>query len=290
MSAIREIRVKEIMESSGIPEVDYEINPYVGCVYNCLYCYARYVQDDSGHTEPWGCFIDAKINAPELIEDNSDKYVGKEVFIGSKTDPYLPCELEYRLTRGILDKLVHLSPNLSLQTKSDLVLRDIDLLKKFEVCEVGMTITTLDDSLRSEIEDAASTVEQRINALRKLKQEGISTYAFVGPLLPGLTDWKAIIDSTAGFIDYYAFELLNIEGEIWDAVLGWLKEKHPELCDEYEQIYFSDTIFIKQINKFFWRNFGYSLTGFNSYRNHLYNDIRSYAKHKNIEVVFNDLL
>lgn len=86
MPEIKEIKVREIINKSKISDIDYEINPYIGCVYNCIYCYAEHVQDNSVHTEPWGKFIDVKINAPDLIKNCSNQYKNKEVFIGSETD------------------------------------------------------------------------------------------------------------------------------------------------------------------------------------------------------------
>jgi len=132
-----------------------------------------------------------------------------------------------------------LQPNLGVQTKSDLVLRDIDLLKQFNSCEVGFTITTLDDNLRKEIEPFTSPVQNRIKALEKLKEAGIKSYVFIGPILPFLTDWKQIILKTKHCSDLYMFENLNIAGSIWGSVKKWLKERHPELIEKYECIYFS---------------------------------------------------
>ena len=124
-------------------------------------------------------------------------------------------------------------------TKSDLVLRDIDLLKQFNNCEVDLTLTALDDDIRKEIEPFASPVQNRIKALEKLKDEGINTYVFIGPILPFLTNWKKIIMKTKHCSDGYMFENLNIKGQIWDSVKKWLIEKHPELSEKYERIYFS---------------------------------------------------
>lgn len=166
------------------------INPYVGCMHRCFYCYARFMKRFTNHKEEWGDFVDVKINAPELVPEKTQKYKGKEIFLSSVTDAYHPLEKKYKLTRQILQKLIPLEPDLCIQTKSDLVLRDIDLIKQFESRRVGFTITTLDDDLRREIEPFASAVENRIKALEKLKENGIPTYVFIGPILPFLTDWK----------------------------------------------------------------------------------------------------
>lgn len=286
----KEIRVESIIEKSEIPDVDFEINPYVGCVYQCIYCYARYIQDNSGHTEPWGEFVDVKINAADLIPQQTDLYADKEIFIGSITDPYLPCEKDYRLTRQILEKLVPLKPKLSIQTKSDLITRDIDLFKQFSVCETGLTITTLDDSIRHQIEGAAASVEERVRCLKKLHESGIATYVFIGPVLPELTDWKAIINETSSFTDYYAIEMLNIEGAIWNALKNWLGKERPELISRYESIFFSDYPLIKQLNRLSWQYLGYPIIPFHSMKQALYDEMNAFAKEKGIEILFNDLL
>jgi len=239
MIKIRETRAKSIITRSNLPDADYVINPYVGCMHLCFYCYARFMKRFTGHTESWGKFVDVKVNAPDLISVKTSKYRGKSIFLASVTDPYIPLERKYQLTRKILEKLIPLQPDLGVQTKSDLVLRDIDLLKQFRNCEVGLTITTLDDNLRKEIEPFASPVKNRIKALEKLKEAGIKTYVFIGPILPFFTDWKKIVYSTKESVDLYMFENLNTAGTVWSSVKNWLGEKHPSLLEEYEHIYFT---------------------------------------------------
>jgi len=239
MTKIREIKAKSIITRSNLPDTDYVINPYTGCMHSCLYCYARFMKRFTGHTESWSKFIDVKINGPDLIPEGTSKYEGKTIFMSSVTDPYNPLEKKYQLTRKILEKLIPLQPDLGIQTKSDLILRDIDLLRQFKNCEVGLTITTLDDNLRKEIEPFASPVKNRIKALKKLKEEGIGTYVFIGPILPFFTDRKKIIYSTKESVDLYMFENLNITGTVWSSVKNWLGERHPDLLGEYGRIYFT---------------------------------------------------
>ena len=236
---IREVKAKSIITRSNLPGTDYVINPYTGCIHSCLYCYARFMKRFTGHTESWGKFIDVKINGPDLIPEKTSKYEGKTIFMSSVTDPYNPLERKYKLTRRILEKLISLQPDLGIQTKSDLVLRDIDLFRQFKNCQVGMTITTMDDTLRKEIEPSTSPVQKRIEALVKLKEAGISTYVFIGPILPFFTEWKEIVLGTRSFVDSYMFENLNIAGTIWSQVKNWLKKRHPDLLREYERIYFT---------------------------------------------------
>lgn len=238
MLKINEIQATSIISKSNLPDSDYVINPYVGCNHACLYCYARFMKKFTGHNEPWGEFVDVKVNAPDLIPENTTKYRGKSIFIASVTDPYLPLERKYQLTRRILEKLIPLRPNLGIQTKSDLILRDVDLLKQFDDCEIGMTITTLDDKIRGELEPATSSVENRIKALEELHRAGLKTYVFIGPILPFFTDWEKIILTTKHCADFYMLENLNLSGGgVKTSVSAWLENKHPEYLSKYEKIY-----------------------------------------------------
>lgn len=234
---INEIHAKNIITKSNLPAADYVVNPYIGCNHACIYCYARFMKRFTRHEEKWGQFVDVKINAIDLIPNKSNKYIGKSVFLSSVTDPYIPLEKNYELTRGILKKLIPLQPNIGVQTKSGLVTRDIDLLQKFENCEVGLTITTLDDNLRKKIEPYTSSIQNRIDALKKLKGANIKTYIFIGPILPTITDWKSIIGETKSFVDFYMFENLNIHGSIASDINNFLLKHYPSLTNEYNNIY-----------------------------------------------------
>jgi DNA repair photolyase len=246
---MREIKAKSILTKSNLPDADYVINPYVGCTHSCIYCYARFMKRFTGHKEDWGKFVDVKINAPELIPEKTLKYKNKFIFLASVTDAYLPLEIKYQLTRKILEKLIPLQPNLGVQTKSDLIIRDIDLLKQFKKCEVGITITTLDEKLKKEIEPATPPIKNKIKALEELKKARIKTYVFIGPILPFLTDWKKIIKQTKHCSDFYMFENLNTFGTVRESVKKWLKAEHPDLLEKYEIIYFSKNDYWDNVEK-----------------------------------------
>lgn len=236
---VKEIKASSIITKSNLPDSDYVVNPYVGCMHSCIYCYASFMKRFTGHDELWGKFVDVKINTAELVPEKTLKYKGKSIFLSSVTDPYLSFERKYKLTRRILEKLIPLEPNLGIQTKSDLIVRDIDLLKQFKNCEAGLTITATDDYIRKQVEPFTASIPNRINALKELKKAGIKTYVFIGPIFPFLTDWKEIIKQTRDYADFYMFENLNVKGNIWNNVKIWLKQKHPELIKKYEEIYFS---------------------------------------------------
>ncbi len=236
MLKIKEIKAKSIITKSGL-DVDYVINPYVGCQNSCIYCYARFMKRFTNHHEPWGEFLDVKINAAELIPQNTKKYKNKSIMISSVTDPYQPAERKYKLTRGILENLISLQPDLTIITKSDLIVRDADLLKKFKKCIAGISLSLINDSSRKEVEPFASSAERRINAVRQLKKAGIRTFIFISPMFPELTDWRGIVEKTKNFVDEYWFENLNLYPSLRDNIFQWLRNCHPKLVKEYQRIY-----------------------------------------------------
>lgn len=184
MLKIQEVKAKSILNKSKI--FDYCLNPYTGCEHNCAYCYARlFMRRYSGHSEPWGEFIDVKINAPELLRKQLERAKKGIVWISSVCDPYQPIESKYRLTRQCLEELGKKQFPVNIQTKSALVLRDLDLILQFEEKEVGITIATDDESVAKLFEPRASTIKERLDALEKIHSKGIKTFAFIGPLLPG---------------------------------------------------------------------------------------------------------
>jgi len=134
--------------------------------------------------ETWGSFVDVKINAPEVLQRQMKNAPRGNVMISSVTDPYQPIEKQFKITRRCLEVLLAYQFPVSILTKSSLVLRDLDLVKKFKEIEVGITITTDDDKIRQIFEPNAPSIETRIHALKELSENGIKTYAFIGPLLP----------------------------------------------------------------------------------------------------------
>jgi DNA repair photolyase len=235
MLKITEKNVKSILSKTKLGS-DFVINPYIGCMHKCIYCYARFMRKYSGHAEPWGLFVDVKINAPELIKINK-KYMKKSILMSSVTDPYQPIENRYKLTRKIIEKLILLQPELQIITKSDLVLRDIDLLKKFRNCEIVMSLSFLDEKISKQLEPLASPPARRMTALKQIYNNGVKTIIFISPILPGFTDWKTIIKKTRSFINEYWFENLNLYYFIKKNVYNFLKKNNPQLIKVYDEIY-----------------------------------------------------
>jgi DNA repair photolyase len=181
---IQEINVRTALTKTGIPGRKYCINPYVGCAHACRYCYATFMKRFTGHIEPWGSFVDIKINAPEVLRRQLRRAERGDIIISSVTDPYQPVEAGYKLTRKCLEVLALYKFPVGILTKSPLVLRDIDIISKLKNTEVGLTITTDDDKVRAIFEPNAPPIPARIQTLKKLHMAGINTYVFIGPLLP----------------------------------------------------------------------------------------------------------
>ena len=249
---ISEIRAASLITKSGLPGTEFVINPYGGCSHACIYCYARFMKRFSGHEEPWGKYVDVKINASELVPpapeglpglEPASPLTGRRVFMSSVTDPYLPQERTYKLTRAILERLVPHQPFLGIQTKSALITRDIDILTRFRDCEAGITITTLDDAIRREIEPATSSIQDRLSALETLKGAALRTYVFIGPIIPGVTDWRAIIERTRHAVDFYYLENLNVTGSVKKSMADWYEGRHPELLAAFEAAYKPGSLF-----------------------------------------------
>jgi len=201
---IKEISSKTILSKSKIH--DYVINPYIGCAHGCTYCYARFIKKFTGHKEAWGTFVDVKINAPELLTREIRKKKRGTVWISGLCDPYQPSEKKYAITRECLRILAENDWPVVIQTRSPLVLRDIDILRKFQDIEAGFSVTTADDSIRKLFEPAAPSIEQRLDALQELKDEGIRTYAMIAPLLPGA---ESLGEALKHKIDHLIIDRIN---------------------------------------------------------------------------------
>ncbi|HTF99191.1 MAG TPA: radical SAM protein [Nitrospirota bacterium] len=201
---VREIEAKAILSKSQI--YDYALNAYVGCSHSCCYCYAKFMKRFTGHKEPWGSFVDAKINAPELLDREIRKKKKGRVWISGVCDAYQYLEKKYRLTRKCLAILVENDWPISIQTKSPLVLRDIDLLKQANNCEVGFTITTADEKIRAMFEPGAPPIAKRVEALRILHAEGIDTFVMIAPLLPRA---EGLVDMLKGIVGHVLIDRYN---------------------------------------------------------------------------------
>jgi DNA repair photolyase len=207
---IKEIHSKTILSASKV--YNYVINPYVGCQHGCHYCYARFIKRFSGHSEPWGKFVDIKVNAADLLRIEIKRKRCASVWISGLCDPYQPLEAQYKLTRKCLEILAEYNWPVIIQTRSSLVLRDIDILRGARNFEAGLTITTADDEIRKLFEPDAPPVGERLNALNELHRSGIRTYAMIAPVLPGA---EALGNALEGKVDYIIVDRMNYHYADW---------------------------------------------------------------------------
>lgn len=233
MVTIHEINVKSILTKSNLPVCDYSVNPYVGCTHACKYCYASFMKRFTNHTEPWGEFLDVKY-WPVIADPH--RYDGKELFIGSVTDPYNPQEEVYRRTRSLLEQLKGSNVKITIQTKSDLVLRDLDLIKSFPDARVGFSINTLDESFKTDM-DSAVSIERRIKAMKQVHDAGVRTTCFISPIFPGITEITVIIDRVKELCNLVWLENLNLRGNYKVVIMDYIRKRHPGLMPLYEHIY-----------------------------------------------------
>jgi len=227
------ITVKDLVTKSNLPASDYVINPYVGCPHACRYCYACFMKRFTGHSEEWGSFIDIKQCDKPISQK---KLQGKSVFLSSVTDCYNPFEEKYKITRNILEQLIPIDCELNISTKSNLVLRDIDLLKQCKNLKVSISVNTLDEQFKNDM-DNASSIQERLETLETLHRNGIYTVLFMSPVFPVITDYKKIIEKTNKYVDEYWFENLNLRGSYKKDILNYIERTRPQLLELYNELY-----------------------------------------------------
>ncbi len=239
---IREVKCKSILNKSGLS--DYCLNCYVGCEHGCKYCYARFMKKYTNHAEPWGSFVDIKINAAEVLAKEVKKKQKGEVFISSVCDGWQPQEEKYKLSRQCLGILLKNGFSVSILTKNSLIVRDFDLLKENpEKVDLGVTLTTLDEDVRKLFEPYASIAQERIGVLEKASSLGIKSYVFLGPFLPYLSDKESDINRLFNSLSkinlaYIYADRLNSRSGVWESICPVLERYAPSLIAKYKMFLF----------------------------------------------------
>lgn len=282
---IRKTKCKSAIGKCGFEAGSFCINPYIGCGHACVYCYARFIKRFTDHKEPWGTFVDVKTNIAEVLEkqlrgerDSSIRtgvltrndpvklltgqgitssapsassrgkqiYEGKTIFIGTVTDPYQPIEKKYQLMPKILRVLINYQNPIEILTKSDLILRDLDLLKQFKKINVNFTINTLDEKWRELVELNSPKIRDRVKAAEKLHKVGIKTTVLMGPLWPDFSDIdKLFCEFKKAGVSYTYSESFNTIGGNWTGVEKILKKYYPEKLVQFRNIMFNKEKFDK---------------------------------------------
>ena len=238
---ISEVYCKSALSRSKISGVDYALNPYTGCEHGCVYCYADFMRKYTNHKEEWGEFVDVKINIVDRLRKQIIRTKPGTIMIGTVTDAYQPLEEKYQLTRRCLEILADFDFPITIQTKSDLVLRDVDILKGVRNMSVGLTITCVDPKIEALFEPKASKLEDRFKALEKLGENDIPTFVFFGPILPLFSDSEESMQSlfeklkNMGIEKIY-FDKMNYLNAKWGKIKIFLKRNFPEALSYYQRV------------------------------------------------------
>jgi DNA repair photolyase len=182
---VRPVQCRSALSRSRLPGLEFALNPYIGCEHACAYCYAPYVMNRDPRA--WGGPIEAKMNIPALLAKEVDRVRGT-VGVGTVTDPYQPAERQLELTHKCLVILSRKKIPISIHTKSDLILRDMELIRGGREAEVGITVTTVNEGVAQQWEPRSPSPFRRLKAVESLVKEGVDTYVLVGPIVPLVTD------------------------------------------------------------------------------------------------------
>jgi len=231
---------RKIVTRNDSPDIgfDQSINPYRGCEHGCIYCYARPAHAYMGLSP--GLDFETKLffkpDAAKLLEKELSKpgYKCERIHIGGNTDPYQPAERKLKITRGLLEVLDRFNHPVSVISKSNLIVRDADILGRMaarKLATATLSITTLDRSLARAMEPRCATPAKRLEAISRLAEAGVPTYVSFAPVIPGLNDHEleAVLEAAAKAGAAAAhYTLLRLPLEIKDLFREWLAEARPD--------------------------------------------------------------
>jgi DNA repair photolyase len=242
------LEVRSVLNRCSSPRMPFTwtINPYRGCEFGCRYCYARYTHEFMGLNR-WEEFeekIYVKRDAARILarELTPERLNGQSIALGTATDPYQPAERRYGVTRSLLAVMALTRDlQLSITTKSDMVTRDIDLLRRISErssVQVSITVTTLDRRLARVLEFRAPTPELRLKALRTLREAGIAAGVSLAPILPDITDSRvnleAVIAAAREHDATHVFaNVLFLKPSAQQAFFPFLERHFPHLSKRY---------------------------------------------------------
>ncbi len=244
-----EIECKSVLNRVAGMGFKWSVNPYRGCAHGCHYCFARRYHGflDLNPSSDFSGMVYAKVNAAQVIRNELRKPSWKReaVTIGTATDPYQPIEGKYRITRSILRELVDHHTPFGIVTKGPMIVRDVDILAEAaqrEGCNVCFSVTTLDRELARDLDPGTAPPMQRLKALERLREEGVTAGVLIAPVVPGLTSdlktlegvVRAAADHGASFV---GSSFLRLAPGTRDHFLSYLEDAYPELLSTYESLY-----------------------------------------------------
>lgn len=224
---------------------EYTLNCYGGCLHGCIYCYARYMERFYPHSQPWGQFVDVKVDLLEALHRQLRRLPPGKVFVSSACDGWQPVESILQLTRQAVSLLLDRGFTLRILTKSDLVLRDLPLFADRPV-KLGISLSTLDDELARLWEPQASSPSQRLEVIRRASALGIRTGVMIAPVLPGFSDTSEALaalfeQSVEAGAQEICVDSLNLRPKVWESISQLLRRCFPELLSLYRQVLHDST-------------------------------------------------
>jgi len=228
---------RPILTPCDLKGLEYQVDPYIGCEHYCYYCYALAQAETD-----WSQEICIHNDIVEQLNAELDEIPAQRIYMGYHTDPYQPCEAEYRQTRQVLELLLKKGFSASILTKSDLVVRDIDILKEMDAAAVSVSVAFNDNQTRVLFEANTMATENRIEALCQLKEAGVRTGALLCPVIPHITGAAQLIELLAPCTDViwiYGLSITDPLGQNWQTVRGILSTHFPDLIEQIEPAIFS---------------------------------------------------
>ena len=229
---------RPILIPCNLQNIAYQVDPYVGCGHYCYYCYAL----NQAETD-WEKEIHIHSDIAGQLAEELENISPQKIYLSYYTDPYQPCEDEQRQTRRVLALLLEKGFWVSILTKSDLVVRDMDLLQEMQDASVSVSVAFNDNRVRQQFEAHTIDTEDRIEALRKLSAAGIKTNALICPVIPYITDVKPLIDMLAPHTDtiwIYGLSMQARSDRNWQNLESILQQHYPDLKDKIKEVVFSN--------------------------------------------------
>jgi len=232
MTKYSTINCSVAISHSKLPGLDYSLNPYFGCEHGCIYCYSPSVFRNKEIVKNWGKFVKAKINIVDVLSKQLKKIPKGVVGMSTVTDPYQPLEAKLQLSKRCIEELSANEFPISIQTKSDLVLRDKDLINS-EGFDIGVTLITLDNDLARRLGPRTSSPESLIQVLEELSERGVDTWIFYGPVIPEINDGEDNIIKLVNLAKKTKSELIydRLNPKFWvlDSMKPFLEKEKPGL-------------------------------------------------------------
>jgi len=228
---------RPVLQPCALEGYLFQLDPYIGCEHHCYYCYAL----NKAETD-WTVEIQIHKDIHTQLSNEIESIDTQSIYIGWNSDAYQPLEADYHQTRQALELLAERGFPVCVLTKSDLVLRDMDLFKHMPGSSVGISIAFQNDHDRKLFEDDTPPNRKRLEALKKLHEEGIETYSLICPVMPFITDVGELISLAAPYSDtiwIYALSLDRYEDLNWQNIRQILQEYYPEMVKKYKEIAFN---------------------------------------------------